>query len=178
MLVKLTPGVHFINIIRTAFTLVDPKSVKKIDNLNVFPTLLGSGCVKAVHRKLMKFSPGVNFTCFTHSFSAPRSQKHKKLSHQYLLTLLGSASAKAVRRTLMKFSPGVNFTCFTHSFYAPRSQKHKNTAKSSVSSYAFGICECKSCTSSTLFGNPKLWSLSLLSGVCCQSRINIGSDGT
>jgi len=29
MLGKLTPGVNFINILRTSFTLVDPKSVKK-----------------------------------------------------------------------------------------------------------------------------------------------------
>jgi len=96
-LFNMAPGVNFINILCTAFTLVDPKSIKKIDNLNVFLTLLGSGCVKAVHR------------------------------------------------TLMKFSSGVNFTCFTHSFFC-RSQKHKNTVKSSVSFYAFGIYECKSCT--------------------------------
>ncbi len=30
------PGVDFINVLRTAFTLVDPKSVKKNDNLTVF----------------------------------------------------------------------------------------------------------------------------------------------
>jgi len=30
------PGVDFINILCAAFTLVDPKSVKKIDNLTVF----------------------------------------------------------------------------------------------------------------------------------------------
>jgi len=29
MLVKLTPGLNFINVLRTAFTLVDPKSIKK-----------------------------------------------------------------------------------------------------------------------------------------------------
>jgi len=62
MLMKLTPGVNFINILHTAFTLVDPNSLNKIDNLTVFFTLLGSACVKAVHRTLMKLSPGVNFT--------------------------------------------------------------------------------------------------------------------
>jgi hypothetical protein len=36
MLVKSTLGVNFINILHTAFTLVDPKSVKKIDNLTAF----------------------------------------------------------------------------------------------------------------------------------------------
>ncbi len=56
MLMKLTPGLNFINVLLTAFTLADPKSVKKIDNLTVFFTLLGSACVKAVHRTLMKLS--------------------------------------------------------------------------------------------------------------------------
>jgi len=36
MLVKSTPGVNFTNILRTAILLVDPKSVKMIDNLTVF----------------------------------------------------------------------------------------------------------------------------------------------
>jgi len=35
--------------------------------------------------------------------------------------------------------------CFKYSFYVRRSQKRKNTVKSSVSFYAFGICERKSC---------------------------------
>ncbi len=35
-LMKLSPGVNFINILYTAFTLVDPKSAKKINNLTVF----------------------------------------------------------------------------------------------------------------------------------------------
>ncbi len=30
MLVKLIPGLNFINILRTAFTLVDPKSIKRL----------------------------------------------------------------------------------------------------------------------------------------------------
>ena len=52
------PGLNFINVLRTAFTLVDPKSIKKIDDLTVFYTLLGSTGVKAVHRTLMKSTPG------------------------------------------------------------------------------------------------------------------------
>jgi hypothetical protein len=51
------PGVNFINILRTAFTIVDPESIKKIDNVTVFLTLLGSGRVKVVLRTLMKLSP-------------------------------------------------------------------------------------------------------------------------
>jgi len=38
--------------------LVDPERIKKIENLTVFFTLLGSARVKAVHRTLMKLSPG------------------------------------------------------------------------------------------------------------------------
>jgi hypothetical protein len=59
---KLTPGVNFSNILRAASTLLHPKSVKMIDNLIVFFMLLGSECVKAVSRTLMKLSPEVNFT--------------------------------------------------------------------------------------------------------------------
>jgi len=50
-------GVNFINILHTAFRLVDHKSIKKIDNLTVFFTLLGSASVRAVCRMLMKLSP-------------------------------------------------------------------------------------------------------------------------
>jgi len=50
-------SVNFTNILRAAFTLADPESVKKIDNLTVFSTLLGSARVKAVRRTLMKLSP-------------------------------------------------------------------------------------------------------------------------
>jgi len=56
-LLLLSPGVNFINIQHTAFLLVDPKSVKKIDNLTVFFTLLESASVKAVRKTLMKLSP-------------------------------------------------------------------------------------------------------------------------
>ncbi len=55
---KSRSGVNFINVLCTAFTLVDPKSVKKIDNLTVFFTLLGSARVKAVRRTLVKLTPG------------------------------------------------------------------------------------------------------------------------
>jgi len=39
-------GVNFTKLLSTAFTLVDPKSVKKIGNLTVFFTLLGTASVK------------------------------------------------------------------------------------------------------------------------------------
>ena len=50
-------GVNFTNILLEAFKLVDPESVKKIDNLTVFFTLLGSASVKAVCKTLKKLSP-------------------------------------------------------------------------------------------------------------------------
>ncbi len=66
--------------------LVDPKSVKKIDNLTVFFTLLGSVSVKAVRRMLMKLSPDVG-TCsglprLLASILASLFDRHATLSHQ------------------------------------------------------------------------------------------------
>ncbi len=45
-------------ILRTAFMLVDPKIVKKVDNLTVLFKLSGSAGVKAVRRMMMKLTPG------------------------------------------------------------------------------------------------------------------------
>ncbi len=57
ILMKLTPVVNFTNVLRTAFTLVDLKSVKiPVSHWYLF-TLSGSASVKAVHRSLMKLSP-------------------------------------------------------------------------------------------------------------------------
>ncbi len=55
----MTTGVNFINILCTAFALVDPKSIKNTVKSSVPFMLLGSMSVKAVHRTLMKLSPGV-----------------------------------------------------------------------------------------------------------------------
>ena len=41
-------GLNFINVLRTAFTIADPKSVKKTVKLSIFFMLLGSMSVKAV----------------------------------------------------------------------------------------------------------------------------------
>ncbi len=48
----------FIYILREAFMVIDPESVKKIDNLTVIFTHLGSVHLKAARKMLMKFSPG------------------------------------------------------------------------------------------------------------------------
>ena len=59
---KLTPDVNFINVLRTAFALVDPESVRTQSSHQYLFTLLGSTNVKAVRRTLMKLTPGVDFT--------------------------------------------------------------------------------------------------------------------
>jgi len=58
----LTSGDNLANNLRAAFTIADPKSVKKIDNLTVPFMLLESVHVKAACRTLMKWTPGVNLT--------------------------------------------------------------------------------------------------------------------
>ena len=57
-MIKLIPGVNFTNVLRAAFTLVDPKTVKMIYNLTVFLMLLGSASIKVERKMLMKLSPG------------------------------------------------------------------------------------------------------------------------
>jgi len=56
----LKSGVNFINILRSAFTGVDPKSAKKTVKLAIFFALLGSAFVKAACRMLMKLTPGAD----------------------------------------------------------------------------------------------------------------------
>ncbi len=58
MLVKLSPGVNFINVLQAAFAHADPKSVKETIKLSVFFALLGSASVKATRRTLIKLTPG------------------------------------------------------------------------------------------------------------------------
>jgi len=57
MLMKLTPGLNFINILRAAFARPDPERAKKTNNLTVYFALLGYACAKAAHRMLMKLTP-------------------------------------------------------------------------------------------------------------------------
>ncbi len=51
------PGVTFINVLPTAFALVDPESVRTQSSRQYHFTLLGSTSVKAVRRTLMKSTP-------------------------------------------------------------------------------------------------------------------------
>ncbi len=58
---KLRPVVDFINVQRTAFALVEiAESVRTQSSHQYLFTLLGSTSVKAVHRTLMKSTPGVH----------------------------------------------------------------------------------------------------------------------
>jgi len=57
MLVKLTKGVNFINILCKALMHTDTIRAKKTDNLNVFFALLGSALVKAESKMLVKLTP-------------------------------------------------------------------------------------------------------------------------
>jgi len=52
-----SPGVNFINILPAAFSLADPKSVKRTVNLTVFFVFLGSALSKAARRMLMTLTP-------------------------------------------------------------------------------------------------------------------------
>ncbi len=51
----------FINILRTAFMLEDPKSIKKTVVLLIFFTLSGSTSVKALHKTLVKLMVVLKF---------------------------------------------------------------------------------------------------------------------
>ncbi len=53
------PSVNFINFLWAAFTRTDPKSAKITVNFTVFFALLGSGSIKAAHRKLVKLTTNV-----------------------------------------------------------------------------------------------------------------------
>ncbi len=56
------PGVNFINVLRTAFVLVEPESIRTQSSCQYLFALLGSASVKAVYRMLKKSTPCINFT--------------------------------------------------------------------------------------------------------------------
>ncbi len=51
------PGLNFINVLCTAFTCTDPKSVKRYLCLKCFCTPLGYTCTKAACRTLVRLTP-------------------------------------------------------------------------------------------------------------------------
>ena len=58
MLMKLTPRVNFIDVLRAAFMCADPKSAKDTVKPSVFYMLSGSALVKDGCKMLMKSTPG------------------------------------------------------------------------------------------------------------------------
>ncbi len=59
MLMKLTPGVNFINLFtRSCYTHSDPKSTKRQSSHQFLLALLGSTQVKALRKTLVKLTPG------------------------------------------------------------------------------------------------------------------------
>ena len=57
MIIKITPGVNFTNILLTAFTRTDPKSAKKDSQVKQLFVALGSACVKAVCKHVDEIDP-------------------------------------------------------------------------------------------------------------------------
>jgi len=68
MLIKLTPGLNFINVLLTAFTLVDPKSVKRYWQLDWVLMLWGTMGVKVVRKHIDEIDPSFLFTIAAHFF--------------------------------------------------------------------------------------------------------------
>jgi len=79
LLMKLTPGLNFISILYTAFTLADSKSVKKTVRLSIFFTLSGSTSIKASHKTLVKLTP-VQFSLFISGVNWMWKAKLQKVS--------------------------------------------------------------------------------------------------
>jgi len=114
-------GINFTKILWTPFAHIDPKTVKRYWWLNWIVMLLGSSCIKAAHRTLMKLTPGLNFTnilCTAFTHIDPKTVKRYWWLN-WIVLLSGSACVKAARRMLMKLTLGLNFTnilcsAFTH----------------------------------------------------------------
>jgi len=60
MLMKSTQGVNFINIPHATFTNADPEYIKFQLSHQYFFMPLGSACIKASRKTLMKLTPGVD----------------------------------------------------------------------------------------------------------------------
>jgi len=57
ILITTTSAVNFINVLRTAFTSVDPECAKRQSCQQCHLALLGPTIVKAAHKTLVKFTP-------------------------------------------------------------------------------------------------------------------------
>jgi len=103
--VQLTPGVNFINALRAPFTCPDPKSAIKNENLTVFFVFLGSACVKASCKTLVKLTP-VNLVILT------QDPKCSQYLHKIQINIIFSGYEQIdpafgnSQMRLVKFSPG------------------------------------------------------------------------
>jgi hypothetical protein len=100
----LISGVNFINVLRTAFVLVEILKAWELSQvISIFFTLLGSASIKVVRRTLMKLSPGVNFinVLFARFW-------YEILFSSYVLALKELLYKKHVRKTLVKFTSAFN----------------------------------------------------------------------
>ena len=100
-------GVNFTNVLRTAFALVDPEIIRTQSSRQYHFTLLGSKCVKAVRRTLMKLSPGVNFINVLHTAFALVDPERVKITAKSSVSFYAFSVLKGVRRLLMKLTPRV-----------------------------------------------------------------------
>ncbi len=57
-----TPGLNFVNILRSTFRRADSESVKVQLSCQYHFMFLGSAHIKAGHKMLMKLTPAVNFS--------------------------------------------------------------------------------------------------------------------
>ncbi len=55
-------GLNFINVLGTASTCADPRSVKKTVEFSIFFTPSGSTCLNDVRKTLVKLTPGLAVT--------------------------------------------------------------------------------------------------------------------
>ncbi len=86
-----TPGLDFINILRTAFTPVVPQSVRTQSSRQYLFTLLGPTSVKAVRRTLMKLTPGLSvflFQLIISFFVSPYRPLSHKANFHYCQSVL------------------------------------------------------------------------------------------
>jgi hypothetical protein len=99
-------GVNFTNVLRTAFMLVDPESVKIIDNLTVFSRFWDLRA-KKLHLKVYEIEPRCQFHQHsTSSFACADPKSTKKTDDLTVFFVLsGSACVKSAFKMLMKLTP-------------------------------------------------------------------------
>jgi len=106
-----------------AFTHKEPKIAKRQPSHQCLLVLLESAIEKVTCKKLMKLTPGEDFTnilCAAFMCKEPKSAKN---SHLCLLALLGSACPIAACNKLVKLTPEVDFTNILQATFRPADHK-------------------------------------------------------